>query len=94
MNKETFITFEKAAKLALPENERESLLKTVNELLLRFDTLSAVDTTNAAPLVSVLESQKNVLRADESKKLISRDELLNYAPEADEGCFVVPKTID
>lgn len=94
MDKETFIKFEKSAKLELSENEREDTLITVNGLLERFGSVAGYDTEGVKPLISILENQRNVLREDMARKLIDREELLERAPETYEGCFVVPKTVD
>ena len=45
------------------------------------------------PLVSVLDI-KNVLREDIEAKTISRDEILENAPEQYDGYFQVPGTLE
>lgn len=94
MDKETFIKFERSAKFELSDEERGKILSTVNLMLKQFDSLSEIDTENVEPLISVLGNQTNILRADVSKKLVDREELLKLAPETNDGYFVVPKTVD
>ena len=55
--------------------------------------MEKVDTDGVEPLVTVLDL-KNVLREDVSSQLVSRDTLLENAPEEYDGYFQVPKTID
>ena len=58
-----------------------------------FNKLDAVDVTGIEPLVSVLDIT-NVMREDIVVKEISRDELLENAPEQYGGYFQVPRTVE
>ncbi|MCL1900950.1 MAG: Asp-tRNA(Asn)/Glu-tRNA(Gln) amidotransferase subunit GatC [Firmicutes bacterium] len=94
MDKKTLIEFEKITKLELSENEREEFLTKINDSLKSFDKLLNIDTDNLEPLICVLESQKNILREDKAQKNFERNELLKGARDADDGYFIVPKTIE
>ena len=83
--------YEAMAKLDLPENERLELSRLASMLTESFGAFSDVDTTDTAPLCTVLPLQ-TVLREDVSAKMISRDELLSNAPMQYDGYFQVPKT--
>ena len=85
--------YEAIAKLNLPENEREWILKSTNLLIESFEVLKEVETSNTEPMITVLNIQ-NVLREDENIQIVSRDELLSNAPEQYDGYFQVPKTLD
>ena len=80
-------------KLALTDEEKTFIEEKVNFLEKSFDILGQINTDNIEPLVSVLDVQ-NVLREDITVKMLTRDELLNNAPEQYDGYFQVPKTID
>jgi len=85
--------YEAMAKLDLPETERQCVKERVEKLLESFSALENIDTANTEPLVTVLNIQ-NVMREDEAKKFITREELLSNAPEQYDGYFQVPKTIE
>jgi len=85
--------YEAMAMLDLQNEERTALEKCINELSKSFSKLEQVDTTNVQPLVSVLDI-KNVLREDISAKIISRDKILESAPEQYDGYFQVPGTLE
>ena len=85
--------FEAMAKLNLPEAERTWVIEAASVLEDSFKALSVADTGDAAPLVTVLDIQ-NVLREDIWSKSVTREELLETAPEQYDGYFQVPKTIE
>lgn len=93
MDMKTLIEYEAMAKLCLPEEERAWMLGRAHVLELSFMALSAVDTEDVEPLVTVLDMH-NVLREDVAKKLMPREEILFNAPEQYEGYFQVPKTFE
>ena len=86
-------TLESLAMLNLPEDERAWADKTIASLESEFRVLSGVDIAETEPLVTVLDI-KNVMREDIWSKSVSREELLNNAPEQYEGYFQVPKTVE
>jgi len=88
-----FSDYESMAMLDLSDLERETLRMRFDEIVGGFSVLDAFDTDGVEPLVSVLDVQ-NVLREDVSSKFISREKLLENAPEQQEGYFVVPAAID
>ena len=88
-----FSDYENMAMLELSESERASLTKRFDEIVGGFSALDAFDTSEVEPLVSVLDLH-SVLREDVSSKFISRDELLENAPEQNDGYFQVPAAIE
>lgn len=76
----------------LPCDERDILNRRLNALVDSFAALENIKADAAPPLVSVLPLS-NILREDVSKKLYSRDELLDNAPEKSDGYFKVPGTL-
>ena len=89
----TFKDYENMAMLDLSEAERVGLIERFDKITSGFDALDAFETGDIKPLVSVLELH-SVLREDEARKLISRDELLKNVPEQHDGFFQVPAAID
>jgi len=93
MDLRCFADFESMAMLDLPETERIRLIARFDEIISGFSVLDDYDTSDAEPLVSVLELH-NVMREDVAVKFISRDELLKNAPEQHDGYFQVPAAIE
>jgi len=85
--------YEKMAMLDLKSSERDAIYERMKELENYFLRLEQIDTENVQPLVSVLDI-KNVLREDVSFKRISRDEMLENAPEQWDGYISVPGTLE
>ncbi len=85
--------YEVMAKLDLPQVERQDSAARAETLLQPLAEMEKVDTAAVQPLVTVLELQ-NVLREDNAQKFLTREELLENAPEQYDGYFQVPKTMD
>lgn len=84
--------YEGMAKIALTEDERSRILDSVEQLMKSFDELEKID-ADVEPLITVLDV-KNVFREDVVKRVLSRDELLDNAPEQYDGYIQVPKTLE
>lgn len=85
--------YEAMAKLNLPEAERQWVSDCADRLIDSFRALEGIDTDQVEPLVTVLDIQ-NVLRDDLAAKMLTREELLENAPEQYDGYFQVPRTLD
>ncbi len=90
---EEMIALEKMAKLDLSETERDWLAQKISFLKDSFQDILTIDTKDIAPLISVVD-MKNVFREDIAKKMVSRSEILENAPEKNGGYFQVPQTIE
>lgn len=91
---ETLISrLEQLARLELLPEEKERLTSDLNNILTMVEKLQELDTTGVAPLVYINE-EVNVLREDEVKNQVSREESLKNAPKSDGTYFRVPKVID
>lgn len=91
----TFQTIDKLANLSqLQFNEQEKVkLKEDLEKMIGFiHQLDKVDTTGIEPLQHISDAV-NVLREDELKGSVSREEALVNAPDKDDQFFKVPKVI-
>lgn len=93
MAKNTAEMYEPMAKLSLDSETRAWADNIIARLEDEFSKMEKVDTEGVEPLVTVLDL-KNVLREDVSVQIVSRDTLLENAPEEYDGYFQVPKTIE
>ena len=80
------------SRLRFNENERSGIKKDLQNMIAFVEKLNELDLEGVEPLLHVSE-EKNVLREDEIKGSISRDDALKNAPEHDEKFFKVPKVI-
>jgi len=80
------------ARLELTEEEIASQAKHLNDLLGQFEKLQALDVTGIEPTSHSIPIV-NVLRDDVERPSLSREETLANAPEARDGCFVVPRIV-
>jgi aspartyl-tRNA(Asn)/glutamyl-tRNA(Gln) amidotransferase subunit C len=80
------------SKLEFDENEKEALKLDMQNMIAFVEKLNEVDTTGVEPLLFI-SPQKNVLREDEIKGSVSREDALMNAPVKDEQFFKVPKVI-
>lgn len=93
MAKNTAQMYEPMAKLSLDSESRAWADDIIARLEDEFSKMEKADTEGVEPLVTVLDL-KNVLREDVSAQIVSRDTLLENAPEEYDGYFQVPKTIE
>ena len=90
---ESLQAYEAMAKIQLTDEERARLTDMAERLTESFAALEAIDTENTMPMVTVLPI-RNILREDVHTKMVSREALLENAPEPYDGYFQVPKTIE
>ena len=91
----TIQTIDKLANLSQLQfnNEEKVALQSDLEKMIGFiQQLEKVDTTGIEPLLHISDAV-NVLREDELKGSITREEALLNAPSKDEQFFKVPKVI-
>ena len=80
------------ARLKFDASEKEEIKKDLQKMIAFVDKLNELDLTDVEPLVH-MSDEVNVLREDEVKGSISREEALKNAPQHDEKFFKVPKVI-
>ena len=80
------------ARLEFNSEEKENIKNDLQQMIGFIDKLNELDTTGVAPLLHMSENI-NVLREDEVKGSISREEALKNASLHDEQFFKVPKVI-
>lgn len=80
----------KLARLGLSEAETETYRVQLSRILEHVESLNQLDTSDVLPTYNAVALQ-NVLRADEPHQSLDREKLLAQAPDAEAGCFRVPK---
>ena len=93
MAKNTAEMYEPMAKLSLDSETRAWADDIIARLEGEFSKLESISADGVEPLVTVLDL-KNVLREDVSCQIVSRETLLENAPEEYDGYFQVPKTLE
>lgn len=79
-------------RLEFNDIEKEEIKNDLQKMIAFIGKLNELDTTGVEPLLHMSENV-NVLREDEVKHTISREEALRSAPMHDEMFFKVPKVI-
>ena len=80
------------ARLQFTETEKKDVQKDLQSMIAFVEKLNEVDTTGVVPLLHMGDSI-NVLRNDEVKGSVSREDALLNAPIKDDQFFKVPKVI-
>jgi len=81
------------ARLELSAEEKTRYRQQLSAILDYFRKLQELDTTDIAPTSNVL-SGGSPMRADESRPGLSRETLLENAPEAEQGQFKIPPVFE
>lgn len=81
------------SRLALTEREADELASQLGVILDHAQDLSELDLTGVPPTAHPL-AMTNVVRADEVRPGVDRDEILAQAPAAEDGQFRVPRILD
>lgn len=82
----------KLARLDLTEEETARLVVELGAVLDHAADVAALDTSGVAPTAHPLPL-RNVLRPDEARPVLDRDEVLAMAPRAEDGRFRVPPVL-
>jgi aspartyl-tRNA(Asn)/glutamyl-tRNA(Gln) amidotransferase subunit C len=80
------------ARLHVPDEEKETMRKDLQQMLSFVDKLNELDTSGVEPLLHMSENI-NMVREDEVKGSITCEEGLKNAPVSDGVFFKVPKVI-
>jgi aspartyl-tRNA(Asn)/glutamyl-tRNA(Gln) amidotransferase subunit C len=80
------------AKLKFSEEEKKVLKSDLERMIEFVEKLKEVDTAGTEPLLHITRTQ-NILREDEIKQTITKQEALLNAPLTDGDFFKVPKVI-
>lgn len=82
----------KLSRLEFTASERTAIVGDLERILDLVNKLNEVDTTGVEPLIH-MTAAVNVLRDDEIKETISKQEALLNAPRKDSDYFKVPRVI-
>ncbi len=80
------------ARLRFKPDQQEEIKNDLQKMIAFVEKLNEIDTTGVKPLLFV-SSAVNMLREDEIKGSITREEALQNAPVQDTQFFKVPKVI-
>lgn len=81
------------AKLEIPEKERADAIGQMQKMLDYVEKLQELDTSSTEPMIHPAKME-NVFREDEESGEDWQGRLLGGAPEAQDGQFVVPRTVE
>ncbi|SER64530.1 aspartyl/glutamyl-tRNA(Asn/Gln) amidotransferase subunit C [Gracilibacillus ureilyticus] len=81
------------ARLALTDEEVEKMAKQLGDIISYAELLNELDTDNVEPTTHVLDL-KNVMRKDEPREWISKEDALKNAPDQKDGQFRVPSILE
>ncbi|WP_163539174.1 Asp-tRNA(Asn)/Glu-tRNA(Gln) amidotransferase subunit GatC [Gracilibacillus sp. YIM 98692] len=81
------------ARLALEEEEVEKMTKQLGDIINYAELLNELDTDDVEPTTHVLDL-KNVMRKDEPKEWIKKEDALKNAPDEEDGQFQVPSILE
>ncbi len=81
------------ARLEFNGEEKQHIIKDLDRILGFVAQLQTVNTDGVEPLI-YLSDEVNVLRADEAKTTITKQEALKNAPKKDSDYFRVPKVME
>ena len=92
VDKKLISKLENLAKLELSAQEKEKLSKDMNDILGMVEKLDTLDTKDVNPLIHMAD-RPQVLRKDEVKHQLKREDALKNAPITEDAFFKVPKVI-
>jgi len=81
------------ARLALKDDELDALTGQMDAILGYVEQLNELSTEGILPTAHAVPME-NAFRPDQVKPSIGVDKALQNAPDADNGCFRVPKIIE
>lgn len=80
------------ARLSFTDTEKQEIKSDLQRMIAFVEKLDELDLDGVEPLLH-LSDETNVLRADEVKGSVSREDALKNAPSHDQQFFKVPKVI-
>lgn len=84
---------EKLGRIHLTDEQRTACEKDLQDILTYIDTVNELDTDGVEP-ASHSFPVANVMRDDVVTNSADVDNILKNAPASQDGCFVVPKTVE
>ena len=93
LTREQVVGIAELARLDLTEEEFALFREQLSEVLEYAERLQALDTDAIPPTATVLPA-RNVMRSDEPRPSLAREDILANAPEAKDGCFQVQAILE
>ena len=81
------------ARLHFSPEDAEKINRELSQIIAFADALEALSVDDALPFSPEGQPQ-NRLRADRSVPSLSREAILQNAPQSDGACFLVPRTVE
>ncbi len=81
------------AQLQIDENEFESVMQKMNEILEMVEDMQSVDTSGIEPMAHPLDATQT-LREDQITETDQHDRYQQLAPEAESGLYLVPRVVE
>lgn len=94
VTREELIHISELAKLEIPEETFDKLEKDMSNIVDMVGELSGLDLSEADDKFSLGDGNYNVLREDEVKESLKRDDAVRNAPDKEAGCYVVPRIVE
>jgi aspartyl-tRNA(Asn)/glutamyl-tRNA(Gln) amidotransferase subunit C len=89
IDREQVLHVARLARLALSEEEVETMARELSGILEHVDRIAQLDLDEVEPTDHVVDLQ-NVLRSDEPRPSWPKEQMLEQAPDPAEGAFRVP----
>ncbi len=93
LNRQLLKNLTQLSRIAVTEEEEESLLRDLQKILIYADQLQSLDTQDVPPCYSVLDDLCNVLREDIVNDQLPRALFLANAPDHVGGLVRVPPVL-
>lgn len=93
MTKEEILGLAELAQLALSEAEIASVQEELNSVLEQVSCLDELDTEGVAPTPFGTDAE-NIYQADQKRPSIDREQVLEQAPQVQDGMIRVPRIVD
>lgn len=90
LTKESVKQIAKLCRISISDEEAEAIAKDMDKVLGYVEQLQELDTQNVKPCSHVISKMMNVMRADEPKEPMPREEFLANAPAHVGGMIRVP----
>lgn len=93
ISREEVIKLAKLSRLTFTDEEIEKYQEDLNSIVEYADKLSSIDVSSVKPTATISD-MVNVLREDEVKPSLTRNEVLQNAKDKQYGCFYVSKVVE
>jgi aspartyl-tRNA(Asn)/glutamyl-tRNA(Gln) amidotransferase subunit C len=93
IDRETVLHIARLARIDVSESEVDRFSEQLSTIIGHFDVLDAIDTTGVEPTAQALPL-RNVMVDDTSRPSLPRDEVLELAPQTEDGYLRVRAVLE